>query len=143
VEKQHIESPIHYSIRTQPNQPSLCDNLLQPDISDSDKYFFCSADSMRERQKHHQEHTGAPKDNKDETMRWVFLVFLMFWLLAVIVVSPIVFCLTRNPLCFSPFATLAQPLYRITGYLFPKSKEEYSLQALRIQHGIEKKRVCI
>ncbi len=136
MEKQHTESPIHYSITTQSNQPSSGDNLQSSDF-DSDKYNFRPTECMQEQ--HHQEHEESPKDNKDESMRWVFLVFVMVCILAAIILPS----LTRNVLCPSLFAypaPLLGILYRITRYLFPKSKEEYNLQALKIRHRIEKKR---
>ncbi len=141
--KKRIESHIHYSTETQPNQPSL-DSELQSDEVDSDKNISRSVDGIARRQKLYPEREESSKDNKKETMRWVFLLFLMVWILAAIVLPVVIFCLTRNTLCLSLFANLAPPLYilyRITGYLFPRSKEEYSLQALRIQHRVNKKRI--
>ena len=74
-------------------------------------------------------------------MRWYFAFLLTLWIIAAIAVTVIVFCITRNPFSFSLFTTLAPPVYlthRLAKYLFPMSKEEAKLTALRIQCDTEK-----
>ena len=119
VGKKHTESPPNYSILRQPN-PSLLS-------SDFDT----------------KTHDEASKDEKRQIMRWVFLVFSMIWLWAAIVLPIVAFCLTKNLLSFSSSSAIAPPLYilyRITGYLFPKSREEYRIKAMKIRYGVEKHR---
>jgi hypothetical protein len=75
-------------------------------------------------------------------MRWFFLVLIALWILAAMAFPVVAFCLTKNPYSFSLFGTLAPPLYilyRITRYLFPKSKEGYELDALRVQSRTEQR----
>ncbi len=139
MEEYRIESPIPNVRTSQPDQPSV-GNDLQPNDLDLD--ISRPADSVARRQKHHPEREELPQDNDNETMRWVFLAFLMVWILAAIAIPAVIFWSTRNVLCLSLFASLAPPvyiLYRITRYLFPRSKEEYRLEVLRIQHGYKKR----
>lgn len=123
MEKQDTESPIHCNIVGQPDRASLVHN-----------FQF----STGEDEKKSQRRMEASRDDNRETMRWFFMSFLMIWLLVAVVLPIIAFCLTKSPLCLSLFGNLAPPLYvlyRITGYLFPKSREEITLQAMRIQRG--------
>jgi len=76
-------------------------------------------------------------------MRWFFLVLIALWTFTAMVLPIVSFSLTKNPLSFSLFGTLAPPLYilfRITKYLFPKSEKDYTLDELKILHAIEKQR---
>lgn len=117
MDKKGTESPPNYNILRQPNQTLSPSNFST---------------------KVPQE---APTDEKREIMRWVFLIFSMIWLLAAIVLLVVAFCLTKSLLCISLSSATAPPLYilyRITGYLFPKSREEYHLKALEILFGVEK-----
>jgi hypothetical protein len=71
-------------------------------------------------------------------MRWFFLIILVVWTLAAITVPVVVFFLTRSPLSFSLFSTLAPPFYlwlRFTKHLFPMDKKTYKLKKMRIQRG--------
>ncbi len=69
-------------------------------------------------------------------MRWFFLIFVMIWLLAAMIVPVVVFVLTKNLLAFTLFTTLAPPiviLYRITRYLFPWSENDYKLAEKKVE----------
>jgi len=69
-------------------------------------------------------------------MSWV-----MLWILAAITVPTWAFVITGNLACLTFCSTLLPPLLVIlpvVRYLFPRSKEWYDLQALRIKHGILK-----
>lgn len=72
-----------------------------------------------------------------QAMQWFFLGLITLWIMAAMIMPVVSFSITKNPLSFSLFSTLAPPLYilyRITKYLFPKNSREYELAALKIQN---------
>ncbi len=74
-------------------------------------------------------------------MRWFLLVIILIWLIVAILAVVVVFYLTKNPLSFSLFSTLAPPayiLYRITKYLF-RDNMDFQLEAMKIQMKMQKK----
>ncbi len=69
-------------------------------------------------------------------MRWFLLAVILIWLLAAIVVTAIVICVTKSFLSLSLFSTLLPPafiLYWIVKRLFPMDEKTYELKKLRIQ----------
>ncbi len=73
---------------------------------------------------------------EDIQMRWFFLRLVAIWILATVVLTFILFCLTRNPYCFSGLGLLAPPfyiLYRIVRFLFPKNDRDYEVKLEKIK----------
>ena len=69
-------------------------------------------------------------------MRWFFVLALSLWTLAAIAAPVVTFCLTRSPLSFSLFSTVAPPVYlwyRLATHLFPIDEKTFELKKLRIQ----------
>lgn len=69
-------------------------------------------------------------------MRWVFVLLLATWTLAAIVAPLATFYLTKSPLSFSLFSTIAPPVYlwhRFTQHLFPMDEKTFELKKLKIQ----------
>lgn len=96
---------------------------------------------IRELQKPENQHDHTEDAETHRHMRWFFLIFVIVWLLAAMVLPLVAYCLIRSPYCFSLFGTFAPPLYilyRITKYLFPMNVRDFQIKALKIQHKAEK-----
>jgi hypothetical protein len=68
-------------------------------------------------------------------MRWFFAIIIALWLLAAMIVTVVVLCLTRNLSWLSLFSTLAPPVYflhRFAKYLLPKDERDYQLAMLKV-----------
>lgn len=73
-------------------------------------------------------------------LRLCFFLVLTLWTLAAIATPVIVFCITRSPLSFSLFSTLAPPIYlwyRFARYIF-MDERLFELEKMKIQRTIEK-----
>ncbi|SRR5712692_7381068 len=83
------------------------------------------------------ENKPAPPEAKTlRRMRWFFVLALSLWTLAAIAAPVVTFCLTRSPLSFSLFSTVAPPVYlwyRLATHLFPIDEKTFELKKLRIQ----------
>ncbi len=69
-------------------------------------------------------------------MRWFLLAVILLWLLAAMILTAIVICLTKSVLSLSVFSTLLPPAYLlhwIAKRLFPMDDKTYELNKLRIQ----------
>jgi hypothetical protein len=76
--------------------------------------------------------------SSNRKMRWVFLIFIIMWLLASMILPVVTFLLTKNPVCLSLYGTLAPPviiLFVIARYLF---RDERDIQLARIRHSEQK-----
>lgn len=73
-----------------------------------------------------------------QRMRWFIIIFLSIWTLTALTLPIIMFYLANNLFYLSGFTTVAPPIWiliRIIKHLFPLSKEEYELTALKIKHS--------
>ena len=81
-------------------------------------------------------------DPLDEIQRrqfrlWLFVV-LILWTFTAIIIPVVVFCITRSPLSFSLFSTLAPPVYlwyRVAKYAL-MDERMYVLEIIKIQGRI-------
>lgn len=83
----------------------------------------------------HQENKPDPSEVKTlRLMRWVYVSFLALWTLAAIAAPVVTFCLTKIPLSFSLFSTVAPPAYlwyRLATHLFPMDEKTFELKKLK------------
>ncbi len=86
-----------------------------------------------ERQNHKADEAD---DRQRRQLRLSFFLVLSIWTLAALAAPVIVFCLTRSPLSFSLFTTLAPPVYlwhHFTKHLFPMDEKTFELEKMQIQ----------
>lgn len=85
--------------------------------------------------------TANEADEKQRRqLRLCFFLVLTLWTLAAIATPVAVFCITRSPLSFSLFSTLAPPVYlwyRFARYIF-MDERLFELEKMKIQRTIEK-----
>jgi hypothetical protein len=92
-----------------------------------------------ERDKMHEERYMPSGLAPSPTMQWVLLGLVTFWTTAVLALPLLLFLLTKSLVSVFPPITAALPLsymwYRIISYVFPKTKEDYEIEALKLKHG--------
>jgi hypothetical protein len=85
--------------------------------------------------------TAEQHERQRLLLRMIFVIVLSVWTLAAISSPMIVFCLTRSPLSFSLFSTLAPPTYlwsRFAKFVLMDEKM-FELEKLRIGMKTQKR----
>jgi len=78
----------------------------------------------------------SPEPPTIRRMRWFFLLLVTLWIFGAMALPVVAFYLTKDPLSFTFFTTLAPPvyiMYRVVAFLFPKDERDFQLALTKIQ----------